>query len=126
MVEVAIYEGIRNFPGIEIYRKQFKLYKETGTPPLRFGKDASYSWPSTAVDAELRHIHVTDLPAPWVQSTPQENRTTDSHLIYTRGYFHQDNYLILAFLALDAHASAEKVTFMASLADIAEQFRSKY
>ena len=56
----------------------------------------------------LRHKHVSDM-----------------HLVYCKGFFHEDCYLLIALLK-DAHNQYRDNLYMMGLADIAFGFRDRF
>lgn len=118
---------------LDALAKEFAAYKRTGRLPVTFGRDFPYEWPSSAVDAELKHLHLHDasVNGSWLKMV-QYRRTSDTCLIYCQGSRQIDHYLLIALLrytgdrATGAHARQRKVTFMMELAEIAEKFRRVY
>lgn len=113
--------------------REFKEYKQTGSLPKIFGRDALYERPPSIVDAELRHVHLLDetVKKPWLRIL-QYTRTSDSCLVYCQGTHSSDNYLLIALLRynpltkIGVHARTRKTTFLLELAEIAEGFRKVY
>lgn len=106
-------------------QNDFKTYKETGNPSAIFGRDAPYHRPQTVVSAEVQHLHV-NLKGNWNLRIVQRRRVSDAALIYCQGWHSKDNYLLLALLEDQAHRSADDTLYLLALAEIAEDFRSKY
>ena len=110
-------------------KNDFQKYKETGTPPNNFGRDAEYNHPRSLhiVRVEkLSHIHLEEPDTPWNPNTYQFHRTSDSHLIYCPGFYNESHYLLIAILAPNAHEQARNNSIMYKLGEIAEKFREKH
>ncbi len=116
-------------PRLKDIVEEFKVYKETGSPGLTFGRDAEMLRPSSAVFAEVSHVHLLDGTPNYLQGLqirPQYNRTSDSFLIYCPGFVTVDCYLLIDVLWDDAHAKIENLDLMEEYAKIAERFRKRY
>lgn len=110
-------------------KADFHQYKDTGVPPDTFGRDAPYDMPGTlpSVRAEdIWHLHLANARQPWPPNATQYHRTSDHHLVYCRGFFHADHFLLMAFLSPDAHAQALNNGVMHALAQMAARFRATY
>jgi len=100
---------------------QFTRYKNTGMAPSHFGRDAPYSWPDAVQKADMHHLHLGQ----WSLRVLQYRRTSNTHVVYCRGFKSKGNYLLIAVIDY-AHERADKTTFMLELAEIAERFREKF
>ncbi len=110
-------------------KDDFKKYKESGKLPGNFGRDVLYNHPNTlpiVLQEKISHIHLEDPDKPWHFRTLQFNRTSDIHLVYCRGFYNENCYLLMALLSPDAHNQALNRTIMFNLGKMAEQFRSRY
>jgi mRNA interferase YafO len=107
----------------------FKHYKSGHGIPDRFGRDELYDHSHTLpiVKAEeVRHIHLADAETVWSPRKIQYNKTSDSHLVYCQGALDHDCYLLMVFLAPEAHRKARDNNWMFKLGAMAEQFRKSY
>ncbi len=104
--------------------EKFKAYKESGNPAQYFGRDVPFDRPRSAVEAELRHVHLNDGQR-WQMRTLQFHNTSDTHLIYCQGYLDADCFLLIELLK-DSHDRYRNLLYVAQLADIADSFRQKY
>lgn len=112
----------------KILVQEFKKYKKTGVVPQIFGREAPYDRPSSALFAELMHIHI-EKDGKWkmhVEKLRQYDRVSDAALVYCTGWLSKSNYLLIAFLPRNAHQRMRSVTFAAELAEIAEGFRKDF
>jgi mRNA interferase YafO len=110
-------------------KKDFRQYKESGIPPGNFGRDAQYNHPNALPivrQEKVAHIHLEEPDTPWRVKTVQFNRTSDTHLIYCRGFSDENCYLLMALLSPNAHDQAWNNTIMYNLGKMAEQFRNQY
>ncbi len=110
-------------------KKDFAQYKESGIPPSNFGRDAEYDGKltlSSVRQGRVSHVHLEDPENPWRERTGQFNRTSDIHLVYCRGFFDENAYLLMAVLSPDAHFQARNNTIMFKLWKMAEQFRGRH
>lgn len=100
----------------------FKGSRE-GESPIYLGKDVPYHRPNRCASSGLRHVHVLDNvdPREWARA-----RTSDSHLVYTNGYFNANVYYLIAFLSPDAHDQARDMMRLSYFCDIADDFRLQY
>ncbi len=105
----------------------FKSYKLCGEKPEIFGRDAPYEFPSSVRQAELQHIHVKDSSSKrWNLEKLDFYKTSDSSLIYCKGFMNSNYYCLLGFL-VNAHLTCRRnPTYLLHLAEIAEGFRSKF
>ena len=107
----------------------FKRYKETGIPAACFGRDVPYDHPHTlpSVRSEnLMHLHLAEGAQHWANRQTQYNRTSDHHLVYCRGFYGADHFLLMAILKPDAHAQAHNNSIMGKLAIMAAKFRAQF
>lgn len=110
-------------------KDDFKKYKESGNPPGNFGRDVLYNHPNSLPilhQEKVSHIHLEEPDEPWHFRVLQFNRTSDTHLVYCRGFYNENCYLLMALLSPDAHNQALNRTIMFNLGKMAEQFRNKY
>ena len=110
-------------------KKDFKQYKDTNIPPSNFGRDAEYNHPNTLPSVrqeKVAHIHLEEPDKPWDVHAVQFNKTSDTHLVYCRGFHDENCYLLMALLTPDAHEQARNRTIMYKLAKMAEKFRNNY
>lgn len=108
-------------------KTDFQKYKETGVPPLHFGRDVPYHIPERARLAEIHHLHIAPEDVPWLPTVRQHNRTSDRHLVYTFGILSSETYGILGLLNDNAHeAAASRNMIFDSLIAAAERFREEY
>ncbi|WP_158087314.1 type II toxin-antitoxin system YafO family toxin [Pantoea rodasii] len=79
--------------------RDFELYKRYGRKPDYFGRDCRYDRPESIISSEIYHIHL-DLvsPVPFNGQRVQFRQVSDTALVYTRGFFNEDAYSILAVL----------------------------
>ena len=103
---------------------EFKSYKETGDAPLIFGRDASYDRPDSVKKADMHHIHLKGKEK-WSLKIVQFRRLSNLHLVYCRGFMNPDAYLLITVIE-GAHEKARNINFMLDLAEIAEDFRSRF
>lgn len=102
-------------------KDDFKKYKESGKLPGNFGRDVLYNHPNTlpiVLQEKISHIHLEDPDKPWHFRTLQFNRTSDIHLVYCRGFYNENCYLLMALLSPDAHNQALNRTIMFNLGKI--------
>lgn len=108
--------------------KRFAEYKRTGKPHEDFGRDFPYMKPQSVKDSDLWHLHVKDETSlnwgmRWIQI---EKKTSDTALIYTRGFMNQNCYLLINFVK-NAHAHYGGTDpFLRAMAVIARGFQEKF
>lgn len=106
---------------------EFKRYKKTGVKPADFGRDATFDFPSSVKQAGMSHIHLRDRTSkPWTLRTLDYNRTSNTALIYCEGFFDRNKFLLLGFLERAHETYNENRQYLPMLAEIAEQFRSRF
>ena len=105
--------------------KDFKTYKFSKKLPANFGRDVPYHWPAKAVQEELFHLHIAE-ESGWNHEISQYSRTSDVHLVYSRGFISVDSYVLLAILQPNAHAMARNRVIVEALANQAADFRANY
>lgn len=119
--------------------KEFRQYKETGTPTQNFGRDFPYDRPYSAKSVNLQHVHVhpnfligkevnalTNTLRTWRLRSVQVSRTSDTHLIYCQGEHNPNAYLLISFVKSNAHEFANITSAIGALADIAADFQRKH
>lgn len=101
--------------------------------PERFGRDAPYTQPHSALKAGLMHIHICLPPATFPRGRVQSYRTCpdgqpdrDAALVYVQGLFDENRYCLLAVLYPDAHGMARDRGTMNFLARLAQEYRDTY
>ena len=105
----------------------FKEYKKTGIRPADFGRDATYDFPSSVKQAGMSHIHLKDSSSKrWTLRTIDYNKTSNTALIYCQGFFDKNKYLLLGFLERAHETYKENSSYLPQLAEIAEQFRTRF
>ncbi len=110
-------------------KDDFRRYKEAGTLPSNFGRDAEYNHPNGLPiirQEKVSHIHLEESDNPWNARTVQFNKTSDTHLVYCRGFYDENCYLLMALLSPDAHIKARDNSIMFNLGKMAEKFRCKF
>lgn len=111
---------------IKQIKQDFLLYKSSGILHSYFGRDVTYSWPTSAKTEELHHLHLAIHGHEWGRLRPQFSRTSDDHIVYTRGFYDPDCYLLIALMTPDAHNKANDIDLMEQYAKIAHKFRCQY
>lgn len=114
---------------LENLEKDFRAYKSEHRTPETFGRDERYDHPHTlpVIKAEeVRHIHLADADTLWQHARLQYNKTSDSHLVYCRGFHNNNCYLLMAVLSPDAHQQAKDNACMYNLGKMAETFRQRF
>lgn len=107
--------------------EMFREYKKTGVPHAAFGRDTTYDFPSTVKQAGMSHIHVKDSTSKnWNLKRISYDRTSDTALIYCEGFIYRNYFLLLGFLENAHSAYIRKPQYLLDLAEIAEQFRTKF
>ncbi|TBW57392.1 type II toxin-antitoxin system YafO family toxin [Marinobacter halodurans] len=109
--------------------EDFKQYKNEGTRPDTFGRDAAYNHPHSLPSIrheEVQHIHLQDESSNWGIRTIQYHRTSDTHLVYCQGALNDDHFLLITILQPDAHNQAKNNDVMSAIASQAEVFRNKH
>jgi mRNA interferase YafO len=117
---------------------EFRQYKKTSISTI-FGRDVPYDRPHSAKSAELQHLHVhpnfllgkpinkfTNELKTWRLLSAPISRTSDTHLIYCQGERNKNEYLLIAFIKINAHSFANITSAIGVLADKAENFRKKH
>lgn len=108
-----------------IMRDAFINYKSGLTLPSIIGRDVSYNRPQSALTAGLHHIHLKEPGSNWLPFMKQDQRTSDTHLIYCQHYYVKDAFLLIAVLAPNAHEQGRRTSIMARLAEVAENFHGQ-
>lgn len=108
----------------------FFCYKQQGTLPDTFGRDALYdddrTWPLVR-EERVAHIHLASDGACFPKYLRQFKRTSDkAHLVYCHGAMDPDAYLLIIILKPEAHKMARDNNHMHKIGKIAEAFRMKY
>ena len=114
---------------LEQLAADFKRYKETGIPAACFGRDVPYDHPHTLPSVrseDLMHLHLAEGAQHWANRQTQYNRTSDHHLVYCRGFYETDHFLLMSILKPDAHAQAYNNSIMGKLAIMAAKFRAQF
>lgn len=110
-------------------KEDFKQYKESTIPATSFGRDAEYNHPNglpIVREEKVLHIHLEDPNSPWDVNVEQFNKTSDIHLVYCRGFYDEQCYLLMAILSPNAHVQARDNNIMYNLGLMAEKFRERY
>ena len=114
---------------LEQLAADFKRYKETGIPATCFGRDVPYDHPHTLPSVrseDLMHLHLAEGAQQWAGRQAQYNRTSDHHLVYCRGFYETDHFLLKSILKPDAHDQARNNSIMSNLAIMAAKFRAQF
>jgi len=114
---------------LEQLAADFKRYKETGIPAASFGRDVPYDHTHTLPSVrseDLMHLHLAEGAQHWTGRQAQYNRTSDQHLVYCRGFYKTDHFLLMSILKPDAHAQARNNSIMSNLAIMAAKFRAQF
>ena len=114
---------------LEQLAADFKHYKETGIPAACFGRDVPYDHPHTLSSARsegLMHLHLAEGTQHWAGQQAQYNRTSDHHLVYCRGFYETNHFLLMSILKPDAHDQARNNSIMNNLAIMAAKFRAQF
>ncbi|KEQ17484.1 type II toxin-antitoxin system YafO family toxin [Endozoicomonas numazuensis] len=105
----------------------FKAYKISGRRPDYFGRDVPFEFPNSALQAELQHIHLKDSSSrSWNLKSISYGKTSNTALIYCTGFFDRNKYLLLGFLENAHETYTNNRHYLPGLADIAEDFRSRF
>ena len=104
--------------------EKFRKYKESGDHQDFFGRDVTFDRPQSVVFAGLEHVHL-NAGSPWGLRLLQIRRKSDKHLVYCKGFFKSDCFLLIT-LVMRAHERYRNDLYMLDLADIGSAFRSKY
>lgn len=107
--------------------RDFELYKRYGRKPGYFDRDCRYDRPESIINSEIYHIHL-DLTSsiPFEGQPVQFRQVSDTALVYTRGYFNEEAYSILAILEpAHAMASAGNNALMRTFQRHADEFRNR-
>lgn len=125
----------RSHPGLsEKLRSDLEQYLRCGRNevPTYFGRDAPYTQPQSALNAQLSHIHIKLPPGRFRQDVAQYYRTCsannpgdDAALVYVQGQLEDELFLILAFFFPDAHEKARREPVMRYLSELASEWRSR-
>jgi len=108
--------------------QDFKHYK-MGVLPALFGKDVAYDHPfnlNIIKQEQVRHIHLATTDTAFPVFVTQAKRTSDTHLVYCRGFNNEHHYLLMAILRPNAHDLARSNQLMYKLGLMAEAFRQKF
>ena len=112
---------------LSVLVERFRQYKKTGISHATFGRDTTYDFPSSVKEAGMSHIHLKDSTSKgWSLKKISYNKTSDTALIYCEGFFHKNYYLLLGFLENAHSAYIQRPQYLLDLAEIAEQFRTKF
>ena len=114
---------------LEQLAADFKRYKETGIPAACFGRDVPYDHTHTLPSVrseDLMHLHLAEGAQHWTGRQAQYNSTSDQHLVYCRGFYKTDHFLLMSILKPDAHAQARNNSIMSNLAIMAAKFRAQF
>lgn len=107
--------------------EDFKAYKE-GYRVKSFGRDAPFHRPKPSAElAELMHVHLMNNPKAQIldvaKVTDPYYLTSDSFLVYSKGFFNPKHYYIIDYIEKDAHTKVEDMNYMRWLVEQAEFFR---
>ena len=114
---------------LEQLAADFKRYKETGIPAACFGRDVLYDHTHTLPSVrseDLMHLHLAEGAQHWTGRQAQYSRTSDQHLVYCRGFYATNHFLLMSILKPDAHAQARNNSIMSNLAIMAAKFRAQF
>ncbi|MBZ9611329.1 type II toxin-antitoxin system YafO family toxin [Rheinheimera maricola] len=106
----------------------FKQYK-VGRLPALFGKDVQYDHPfnlDIIKQEQVRHIHLAENGSGFAVLLTQIKRTSDTHLVYCRGFGNESCYLLMAILRPNAHDLAKSNQLMYQLGLMAQSFRQQF
>ena len=107
--------------------ERFREYKKTGIQEPTFGRDTTYDFPSSVKNAGMQHIHVRDASSrKWNLKKIIYDRTSNTALIYTEGYFNRNYYLLLGFIENAHETYKNNPLYLLELAEIADKFREKF
>lgn len=123
----SLHELSKNNKQLKDIIKDFKAYKE-GYKVKSFGRDAPFHRPKPAAElAELMHVHLMNHPKSKILTaakiTDPYYLTSDSFLIYSKGFFNPKYYYIIDYLEKEAHSKVEDMDYMRWLIKQAESFR---
>ncbi|MCP4696160.1 MAG: hypothetical protein GY862_04835 [Gammaproteobacteria bacterium] len=125
-VEVFAVQGLMSDPdSLNRLMLDFKRWKETEWLPDYFGRDGDFSRHTGARMEELRHLHL-DETGLWLSTQRQYSRTSDRWLIYCRGFYDPDKYLLIAIIEPDAHQKTRNALLLDALTNYGTDFRNKY
>ncbi|AMF94500.1 hypothetical protein AL536_13600 [Vibrio fluvialis] len=120
---VFLSEGIDwTTPGNEQLVDDFKKYVIDKKLPTSFGRDAPLNRPKDALFAGLFHLHLGDFN----RHTFQYHRTSDDWLIYAKGLYDSNMYLLIDVLSPDAHKQSNNIDLVKSYIAIADKFRDTF
>ena len=109
-------------------RARFLDYKQNGNQPKTFGRDAQYDRPQSVKDSNLWHIHLREANSKNWDRPRMEifDMTSDTALIYTRGYKNPNCYLIISIIknAHSYYGGTEK--YLRAMAEIARDFQQYF
>jgi hypothetical protein len=128
---VTFTEGLEdelNQHGFELteLKQDLKAYFDSNKrqKPYYFGKDAPFTRPDSIWGSQVHHIHLyingVSCDKLWM------GKTSDTYLVYTFGDLDTDQYLVLDFLADNAHEQCKKHTLMTTYKVEADSFRMKF
>lgn len=106
----------------------FKQYK-AGKLPAFFCKDVLYDHPfnlDIIKQEQVRHIHLAENGAGFPVLVAQQKRTSDTHLVYCKGFSNENCYLLMAILQPNAHDLAKSNRLMYQLGLMAQAFRQRF
>ncbi|MGI9280054.1 MAG: type II toxin-antitoxin system YafO family toxin [Endozoicomonas sp.] len=123
----TLHELSRENKQLQKIIEDFKAYKK-GYRVRSFGRDAPFHRPKPSAElAELMHVHLMHSPKAQlldvVKVSDPYYQTSDSFLIYSKGFFNPEHYYIIDYIEKDAHAKVEDMNYMRWLIDQAESFR---
>jgi mRNA interferase YafO len=84
--------------------------------------------PQSVKDSDLWHLHVKDETSRnWdLRCVQIENKTSDTALVYARGYMNKNCYLLISFVK-NAHSHYGGTDqFLRAMAVIAREFQTKF
>ena len=100
-----------------------------GKLPALFGKDVPYDHPfnlDIIKQEQVRHIHLAAIGTGFSIFITQAKRTSDTHLVYCRGFTNEHCYLLMAILRPNAHDLAKSNQLVYQLGLIAHAFRQQF
>ncbi len=124
--KVFIHSDLESFPDIAALAADFACYKDNQATPPYFGRDGDYRRPEACREEEVHHLHLSESIPPtslWGKISNPFRRTSDKHLVYCRGFYDRESYLLITVLHPDAHNKAENMDLMLDIVAIAKKFR---
>lgn len=120
MAKVSITQGLSRSGAAHKYAKCLAEHLSSGKQFWCFGShgiERNYE----ATSANIRKIHLLiEGDRPWPPEAPLSERTSNNYLVYTKHFYREDHFHLLAIISPNAHQVVDDL--LPRLVELAEDF----